>query len=60
MDVTTGILLVIAGGALEGLFSLPVTRTPKWQWENIWGRGVVAGAGAGPMAGRGAHGSEPW
>jgi L-rhamnose-H+ transport protein len=36
-----GILLAIAGGALEGLFSLPVTRTPRWQWENIWGMGLV-------------------
>jgi len=33
MDLTLGIALVICGGALEGLFSLPVTRTPKWQWE---------------------------
>jgi L-rhamnose-H+ transport protein len=36
MDLALGILLVIAGGAMEGLFSLPVTRTPRWQWENIW------------------------
>jgi len=42
MDLAIGILLVIAGGALEGLFSLPVTRTPKWQWENIWGLGSLA------------------
>lgn len=41
MNMTTGILLVIAGGALEGLFSLPVTRTPRWQWENIWGLGSL-------------------
>ena len=41
MDLTIGILLVIAGGALEGLFSLPVTRTPKWRWENIWGLGSL-------------------
>ena len=36
-----GILLAITGGALEGLFSLPVTRTPRWQWENIWGMGLL-------------------
>jgi L-rhamnose-H+ transport protein len=41
MDLTIGILLVIAGGALEGLFSLPVTRTPKWRWENSWGLGSL-------------------
>ena len=36
-----GIVLVVAGGALEGLFSLPVTRTPRWRWENIWGLGSL-------------------
>ncbi|MCL5096698.1 MAG: hypothetical protein M1608_04055 [Candidatus Omnitrophica bacterium] len=41
MDFTVGILLVLAGGALEGLFSLGVTRTPKWRWENIWGLGSL-------------------
>ena len=41
MSIVVGILLVIAGGALEGLFSLPVTRTPKWCWENIWGLGSL-------------------
>ncbi len=39
--MTVGVLLVIAGGALEGLFSLPVTRTPRWSWENIWGLGSL-------------------
>jgi L-rhamnose-H+ transport protein len=41
MDIVAGTLLVIVGGALEGLFSLPVTRTPKWRWENIWGLGSL-------------------
>ncbi len=36
-----GILLVILAGACEGLFSLGVTRTPKWRWENIWGLGSL-------------------
>lgn len=36
-----GILLAIAGGTLEGLFSLPITRTPRWRWENIWGLGLL-------------------
>lgn len=31
-----GILLVIIAGCCEGLFSLAVTRTPKWRFENIW------------------------
>ena len=43
MDFALGIgfLLAIAGGAMEGLFSLPLTRTPRWQWENIWGLGLL-------------------
>jgi L-rhamnose-H+ transport protein len=41
MSLAFGILLVIVGGALEGLFSLPVTRTPRWRWENIWGLGSL-------------------
>ena len=36
-----GIALVILAGACEGLFSLGVTRTPKWRWENIWGLGSL-------------------
>jgi L-rhamnose-H+ transport protein len=42
MHFFIGVLLVVAGGALEGLFSLPVTRTPNWRWENIWGLGSLA------------------
>jgi len=34
-----GLALVVLAGALEGLFSLGVTRTPKWKWENSWGLG---------------------
>lgn len=41
MNLALGILLVVAGGAMEGLFSLPVTRTPRWQWENVWGLGSL-------------------
>ncbi len=41
MEFWFGVLLVVAGGAMEGLFSLPVTRTPRWQWENIWGAGSL-------------------
>ncbi len=36
-----GIVLVILAGACEGLFSLGVTRTPRWKWENIWGLGSL-------------------
>jgi len=41
MELWLGILLVIVGGVLEGLFSLGVTRTPKWAWENVWGLGSL-------------------
>ena len=36
-----GVVLVAIAGALEGLFSLPLTRTPKWKWENVWGLGSL-------------------
>jgi L-rhamnose-H+ transport protein len=41
MTLAMGILLVIVAGGLEGLFSLPVTRTPRWRWENVWGLGSL-------------------
>jgi len=37
-----GALLIILGGMMEGLFTLPVKLTPKWAWENIWGAGSLA------------------
>ena len=40
-DFVLGLMLIVAAGALEGLFSLGVTRTPKWRWENIWGLGSL-------------------
>jgi len=38
----TGTALIILGGVMEGLFSLPVKLTPRWSWENIWGLGSLA------------------
>jgi L-rhamnose-H+ transport protein len=40
-QLALGLLLVVVAGALEGLFSLGVTRTPKWKWENSWGLGSL-------------------
>jgi L-rhamnose-H+ transport protein len=31
-----GIILIVVAGCLEGLFSTGITRTPKWNFENIW------------------------
>lgn len=36
MHIALAILLVTIGGILLGIFSLPVTRTPKWNFEHIW------------------------
>ena len=36
MSTTIAILLVVLGGILLGLFSLPVTRTPQWKFEQVW------------------------
>ncbi|HLJ89958.1 MAG TPA: L-rhamnose/proton symporter RhaT, partial [Candidatus Angelobacter sp.] len=30
------ILLVLIGGAMEGSFALPMQRTQRWAWENVW------------------------
>jgi L-rhamnose-H+ transport protein len=40
-QVIVGLWLVFLAGALEGLFSLGVTRTPKWKWENTWALGSL-------------------
>jgi L-rhamnose-H+ transport protein len=38
----SGLILIIFGGIMEGLFSLPARIAPKWAWENIWGAGSLA------------------
>lgn len=38
----TGLLLIILGGVMEGLFSLPMKFTPRWSWENIWAAGSLS------------------
>jgi len=37
-----GAFLIMLGGVMEGLFTLPVKLTPRWSWENIWGAGSMA------------------
>ena len=41
MTMLVGLLFVFAGGILEGLFGLSVTRTPNWKWEHTWGLGSL-------------------
>lgn len=38
---SSGLLLIILGGIMEGLFALPMKFTPDWEWENIWGAGSL-------------------
>ena len=33
---TTGGLLLVLAGLMNGSFALPMKRMPRWQWENIW------------------------
>ncbi len=40
-SLTFGLLMVALGGALEGLFSIPVTKTPRWSFEQVWGAGSL-------------------
>jgi L-rhamnose-H+ transport protein len=38
-----GLLIVIAGGLMEGAFTFPLKLTRKrWAWENIWAAGSLA------------------
>ncbi|WP_421811384.1 L-rhamnose/proton symporter RhaT [Flagellimonas sp.] len=41
MSFTFGVILVVVGGILEGLFSMPVTKVKSWQFENIWCMGSL-------------------
>ncbi len=31
-----GILLAVASGVTNGLFTTPMKLIPRWKWENIW------------------------
>ncbi len=31
-----GILLAVASGVANGLFTTPMKLIPRWKWENIW------------------------
>jgi L-rhamnose-H+ transport protein len=33
---TTGMILVLVAGLLQGTFMLPTKYTKKWNWENMW------------------------
>jgi L-rhamnose-H+ transport protein len=37
----TGLLLIVVGGLMEGLFALPMRFAPRWAWENFWGAGSL-------------------
>ncbi len=32
----TGIITALVSGALNGSFAVPMKKTVKWEWENIW------------------------
>jgi L-rhamnose-H+ transport protein len=36
MHVIFGAVLAILGGAVNGMFALPMKLTKKWSWENVW------------------------
>ena len=36
MNPWLGIVCVISAGMLNGSYALPMKKTPKWQFENIW------------------------
>src|SRR6185437_13191154 len=40
-NLGSGILLVIIGGVMEGIYAVPTRYTPRWKWEHIWGGGPL-------------------
>src|SRR5271166_1180763 len=36
MHVIFGALLAVLGGAINGMFALPMKLMKKWSWENVW------------------------
>ncbi|HBL77404.1 MAG: hypothetical protein A2W90_21455 [Bacteroidetes bacterium GWF2_42_66] len=36
MNITSGLIVVILAGILQGSFFLPMTYTRKWEWEHNW------------------------
>jgi len=36
MSSSLGLLLVVAAGALNGTYALPLKATKRWAWENTW------------------------
>lgn len=40
-NLALGILLVVIGGIMEGVYAVPTRYTPKWKWEHIWGAGSL-------------------
>jgi hypothetical protein len=36
MELSVGIMLVVAAGFMQGTFVLPMTLVKNWKWEHIW------------------------
>jgi L-rhamnose-H+ transport protein len=36
MNIETGIIIALIGGALNGMFALPMKLNKNWAWENNW------------------------
>lgn len=36
MQISLGVTLALAAGAINGLFALPMKAARNWSWENIW------------------------
>jgi L-rhamnose-H+ transport protein len=41
MEFIIGIILIVTGGLLEGVFPLGLKMTPSWKWEHTWGLGSL-------------------
>ena len=43
INMTSGLLLVVLGGIMEGTFALFMKFTRNWKWEHIWGAAMFSG-----------------
>ncbi|MPY89988.1 MAG: hypothetical protein GEU99_18955 [Luteitalea sp.] len=47
--ITLGIVLALASGACNGVFTTPMKLIPRWKWENIWFVFIVTSCVAMPL-----------
>lgn len=58
--MTTGLLLVVLAGLMNGSFATPMKRVRGWAWEHTWSAWALSGCVIIPVLGALATLKEPW